>query len=52
MRYFITERVAVDGPEFSESGFEQIGAWVYLMTYCATQENGGRIEGARGRKDS
>jgi len=52
MRYFITERVAVDGPEFSESGFEQIGAWVYLMTYCATQENGGRIEGAKGRKDA
>ena len=52
MRYFITERVAVDGPEFSESSFEQIGAWVYLMSYCAAQENGGRIEGAKGRKDA
>jgi hypothetical protein len=52
MRYFITERVDVDGPEFSESGFEQIGAWVYLMSYCAAQENGGRVEGAKGRKDA
>jgi hypothetical protein len=52
MRYFITERVDVDGPEFSESGFEQIGAWVYLMSYCAAQENGGRVEGAKGRRDA
>jgi hypothetical protein len=52
MRYFITERVNVDGPEFSESSFEQIGAWVYLMSYCAAQENGGCIEGARGRKNA
>ena len=52
MRYFIAERVDVDGPEFSESGFDQIGAWVYLMSYCAAQENGGRIEGAKHRKDA
>ena len=52
MRYFITERVDVDGPEFSESGFDQIGAWVYLMSYCAAQENGGCIQGAKGRKDA
>jgi len=52
MRYFITERVAVDGPEFSESSFDQIGIWTYLMSYCAAQENGGRIEGARNRKDA
>ena len=52
MRYFITERVDVDGPEFSESGLDQIGAWVYLMSYCAAQENGGCIQGAKGRKDA
>ncbi len=52
MRYFITERVNVDGPEFSESSFDQIGVWVYLMSYCSTRENGGRIEGAKGRKDA
>ena len=52
MRYFITEHVNVEGPEFSESDFEQIGAWVYLMTYCASQENGGRVQGAKGRKDA
>ena len=52
MRYFITERVDVDGPEFSESGLDQTGAWVYLMSYCAAQENGGCIQGAKGRKDA
>ena len=52
MRYFITERVDVDGPEFSESGLDQIGAWVFLMSYCAAQENGGCIQGAKGRKDA
>ena len=52
MRYFITERVSIEGPEFSESSFEQIGAWVYVMSYCAFRENGGRIAGAKGRKDA
>ena len=52
MRYFITECVSVDGPEFSESDFQDVGAWVYLMNYCAAQENGGRVVGARDRKDS
>ena len=52
MRYFRTECISVDGPEFSESEFGQIGAWVYLMNYCAAQENGGCIQGAKGRKDA
>lgn len=52
MRYFRTECISVDGPEFSESEFGQIGAWVYLMNYCAAQENGGCIKGAKGRKDA
>ena len=52
MKYFRTECVAVDGPEFSESDFAEIGAWVFLMNYCAAQENGGRVVGAKDRKDA
>ena len=52
MKYFITECVSVDGAEFSESDFQEVGAWVFLMNYCAGQENGGRVVGAKDRKDA
>lgn len=46
MRYFPVQCADVAGPEFTCSTYEQQGQWLNLMTYCATQENGGRIEGA------
>ena len=46
MRYFPVECASVTGPAFSCASFEQQGQWLNLLTYCAGQENGGRIEGA------
>jgi hypothetical protein len=46
MRYFPVECASVTGTDFSCATFEQQGQWLNLMTYCASQENGGRIEGA------
>ncbi len=46
MRYFPVECASVTGPAFSCATFEQQGQWLNLLTYCAGQENGGRIEGA------
>lgn len=46
MRFFPVECASVTGTDFSCATFEQQGQWLNLMTYCANQENGGRIEGA------
>ena len=46
MRFFPVECATVTGTDFICATFEQQGQWLSLMTYCATQENGGRIEGA------
>ncbi len=46
MRFFPVECATVTGTDFSCATFEQQGQWLNLMTYCASQENGGRIEGA------
>ena len=46
MRYFPVECASVTGTDFSCATFEQQGQWLNLLTYCAGQENGGRIEGA------
>ena len=46
MRFFPVECATVTGTDFSCATFEQQGQWLNLMTYCAGQENGGRIEGA------
>lgn len=37
----------VQSEDFLHSSSEQIGRWLQLMCYCATQENGGTIRGAR-----
>ena len=46
MRYFPVECAVITGTDFSCATFEQQGQWLNLLTYCASQENGGRIEGA------
>ena len=46
MRFFPVECATVTGTDFSCATFEQQGQWLNLLTYCAGQENGGRIEGA------
>ena len=46
MRYFPVECATVTGSDFSCATFEQQGQWLTMLTYCAGQENAGRIKGA------
>lgn len=51
MQYLNTETRILHSPEFIGSAPDERGTWFALSLWCAQQENGGRIVGARLWKD-
>lgn len=47
MNWFKVEIAQVNGPPFTEAEDDELGTWLRLYAYCAEQENGGRIAGAK-----
>ncbi len=47
MNYVNTETAKLNSAPMNGATHEQLGVWVRLLAYCAAQENGGKIEGAR-----
>lgn len=51
MEYLNIHVSAIDGEAMQDAEAAEVRTWLFLMRYCAGQENGGRIEGARGWSD-
>lgn len=51
MEWLNIHRSTVEGEAMQDASAAAVRAWLFLNTYCAGQENGGRIEGARGWND-
>jgi hypothetical protein len=51
MEWLNIHRSTVEGEAMQDACAEDVQTWLFLMTYCAGQENGGRIVGARGWND-
>jgi hypothetical protein len=51
MDYLNIHRSVLDSEEFLSASLTQRGAWLSVYRYCAGQENGGRIEGAKAWTD-
>lgn len=51
MDYLNFHRSVFDGEEFLTATVAQRGTWLSVYRYCAGQENGGRIEGAKAWTD-
>lgn len=47
MEWLNLNTAVIDSPEFAMAEPAQIGTWLKLMRYCAGQENGGLIQGAK-----
>lgn len=44
MKYINLAVAIMDGPDFGIASPEQVGTWLWLLRYCHSQENYGKIE--------
>jgi hypothetical protein len=51
MEWLNIHRSTVEGEAMQDASAEAVRAWLFLQAYCVGQENGGRIEGAKGWND-